>query len=78
MFSEKYRVQAANAATPLVFDPTLEYPKEQVVLCWQLLSYLSQWSPSSCAVEEVSFLLRGAVYDGRNGLVFPGLPRNRD
>lgn len=54
-------MQAANPATaaidgsaPLVFDPTLEYPKEQMVLYWQPSSYFLQWPPSLLTAEEVS------------------------
>ena len=44
-----------DGAAPSVFDPTLEYSTEQVVPFRQLLSRLSQWSPSLFVVDDVSY-----------------------
>ena len=36
-----------------VFDPSLEYSTDKVVLFWQPPSYFPPWSPSSFAVDDV-------------------------
>ena len=51
--------RTATAATtddsaPSIFDPTLEYSAERVVLSWQPLSNVSQGTPSSFVVDDVS------------------------
>ena len=42
-------------STYSVFDPTLEYSTERVVLFWQPPSYFSQWSPSVFVIDEVTY-----------------------
>ena len=44
-----------DGSAPSVFDPTLEYSTEQVVLFWQPPSCFSQCSPSSFVVDNVSY-----------------------
>ena len=44
-----------DGSAPSVFDPTLEYSTEHVVLFWQPPSCFSQWSPSSFVVDNVSY-----------------------
>ena len=60
-FSEKHKpphshtvTAATDGSAPSVFEPALEYLTERVALFWQPLSYFSQWSPSSCFVDDVS------------------------
>ena len=48
-------IAAAGGSTPSVFDPTLEYSTEKVVLFWQPPSCFSQWSPSPFVVDDVSY-----------------------
>ena len=43
-----------DCSGPSVFDPTLGYSTEQVVLFWQPPSCFSRWSPSSFVVDDVS------------------------
>ena len=38
------------------FDPSLDYSTDKVVLFWQPQSYFPPWSPSSFAVDDVSYL----------------------
>ena len=44
-----------DGPAPSVFDPTLEYSTEQVVLFWQPPSCFSQWSPWSFVVDDVPY-----------------------
>ena len=44
-----------DGSAPSIFDPTLEYTTEQVVLFWQPPSCFSQWSLSSFVVDDVSY-----------------------
>ena len=46
---------ASEGLAPSVFDPSLEYPTDNVVLFWQPPSYFSQWSPSLIVVDGVSY-----------------------
>ena len=47
--------KASNGLIPSTFDPSLEYFTDKVVLFWHPPSYVSQWSPSSFVVDEVSY-----------------------
>ena len=43
------------------FDPYLKYPTEKVAVFWQPPSYLSSWSPSTFAVDDVSYLAWSSI-----------------
>ena len=46
---------ASDGLASSAFDPSLEYSRDYVVLFWQPLSYVLQWSPSSLVVDGVSY-----------------------
>ena len=46
---------APGDSAPSVFDPTLEYSTERVVLFWQPPFYFSPRFPSSVGVDDVSY-----------------------
>ena len=46
---------SSDGLAPSTFDPFLEYSTENVVLFWQPLSFISQWSLTSFFVDDVSY-----------------------
>ena len=46
---------ASDSSAPSVFDPTVEYLTEQVVLFWRPSSNFSQLSPSSLIADNTSY-----------------------
>ena len=45
----------SDGLEPSAFDLSLEYSTDNLVLFWQAPSYFSQWSPSSFALDGVSY-----------------------